>query len=174
MVQFKCPRFIHPLVSFTIGVYLLSALFPACKKRDMLHLAFEKVEISSRKIDFVDCKWSNLDVHGSFTLCCHSLLWFILECTYCMHGKSTDSCTPDVINSKRCVTLGNSNWTICSPHNLFSMSKFPLFHKSDAAFPFPACKLSAAALAARPISKWNAGTGNESNNTRFSIGVGER
>ena len=49
--------------------------------------------------------------------------------------------TPEVKEVKGCMTLGDSNWTICSPQNLFSRSKFPLFKDPDSAFPFPACRL---------------------------------
>ena len=43
------------------------------------------------------------------------------------------------------MTLAHSNWTICSPLNLFYTDEFPLFPKPDAPYPFPACTLSSAA-----------------------------
>ena len=45
-----------------------------------------------------------------------------------------------VMTAKGCLSLGHSNWTICSPGNLFLKSKFPLFKKPHAAFPFHACR----------------------------------
>ena len=63
------------------------ALSSACRKREKLHVAMwplKKVEIYFGKICFVDCKWADLNVPGSW---CHSLLEghfgvpFTLYCT---------------------------------------------------------------------------------------------
>ena len=39
----------------------------------------------------------------------------------------TPHCTPKVDESKGYMTLGHSNWTICSPGNLFLQNEFPLY-----------------------------------------------
>ena len=48
----------------------------------MLHLTLGKVEIHWLKIHFIDCKWSNLNVLGSSTPWCHSLLVSAIECPF--------------------------------------------------------------------------------------------
>ena len=40
--------------------------------------------------------------------------------------KGTPQWTPKVSDTKGCMTLGHSNWTICSPRNLFLQNGFPL------------------------------------------------
>ena len=64
MVQFAFAKVIHPLVSFTFWVNCGVPFFPAHRKREILHLGFEKVESYSWKLVFVDCKRSNLNVPG--------------------------------------------------------------------------------------------------------------
>ena len=65
MVQFECPRVIHPLLSFIFGVHCVVS-FP-CRKREILHVVVYKVEIHFAKIGFVDSIWSNLIAPGSYT-----------------------------------------------------------------------------------------------------------
>ena len=48
----------------------------------------EKVEIHFAKMGFVDCKWSNLNVPGSYTPWSHSLLGSTVGCPFpCMQEK---------------------------------------------------------------------------------------
>ena len=51
-------------------------------------------------------------------------------------GKGTPYWTRKINGINGWMTLGHLNWTICSPQNLFTTVKFPLFQKSDAAFLF--------------------------------------
>ena len=51
------------------------------------------------------------------------------------------------------MTLGCSNWTICSPQNLFYTNKFPLFNRPHAAFPF-SCIQRKGHLTVDPKSEW--------------------
>ena len=44
---------------------------------------------------------------------------------YC--EMDTPQCTPKVNSTKGYMTLGHSNWTICSPQNLFLQNEFPLY-----------------------------------------------
>ena len=60
------PSFIHFLGQLWDGP------FSACRKREMLHVVGNKVEIYFSKIGFLDCKWSNLNTPGSYTPWCHS------------------------------------------------------------------------------------------------------
>ena len=57
--------------------------------------------------------------------------------------KGISQLTLKVNETKGCMTLAHSNWTICSPLNLFSTGNLPLFQKPDAAYPFPTCTFSA-------------------------------
>ena len=41
-----------------------------------------------------------------------------------------------VNDTKGCMTLGHSNWTICSPQNQFFKCKFHFINKPHEAFPF--------------------------------------
>ena len=76
MVQFECTRVIHPLVSFTFGVHCgVPFSLNAGKGKCCMRLV-DKVENHFAKIGFVDCKWSNLNAPGSYTLCCPSLLGY--------------------------------------------------------------------------------------------------
>ena len=71
---------------------LWGALFSACWKREMLHVACEEVEIYFAKIGFMDSKCSNLNTPGSYALCCHSLLGCILGCHFkCITASVTNS-----------------------------------------------------------------------------------
>ena len=44
--------------------------------------------------------------------------------------KATPQWTPKVDETKGCMTLGHSNWTIWSPRNLFLQTEFPLYYKA--------------------------------------------
>ena len=56
MVQFEFPKIIHPLVSFTFGVYsVLPFSLDAGKGKCCMWLV-SKVEIYFSKIGFLDCK----------------------------------------------------------------------------------------------------------------------
>ena len=88
MVQFECPRVIHPLVSFTFGVYCGVSISQYAGKGKCCIWPVNKVEIHFAKIGFVDCKWPNLNAPGSYTPRCHSLLGSIVGCPFhCMQEK---------------------------------------------------------------------------------------
>ena len=78
----------HPLVSFTFGVpcgvpFSLDAGKGKCC---MWHV--NKVEIYLSKIGFVNSKWSNLNVPGSYTPWCHPPLGFTVGCPFlCMQER---------------------------------------------------------------------------------------
>ena len=57
----------------------------------------------------------------------------------CIKANGHLTVDPKVSDTKGCMTLGLSNWTISSQQNLFLKIKFPLSSKPHAAFPFPAC-----------------------------------
>ena len=88
MGQFDCPRVIHPLVSLTFGVYC-GVPFPLdAGKGKWCMWVVNKVEIYFSKIGFVDSKWSHLNVPGSYTPWCHSLLGSTVGCPFlCMQEK---------------------------------------------------------------------------------------
>ena len=44
----------------------------------------------------------------------------------CIHWKGQSVMNQKVNESKRCMTLGHSNWTIWSPRNPFLLNEFPL------------------------------------------------
>ena len=72
---------------------LWGALFSACRKREMLHVSVNKVEIYFAKIGFVDCKLSNLNAPGSYTPWFHSLLGSSLGLPFlCMQEKGNAAC----------------------------------------------------------------------------------
>ena len=54
----------------------------------------------------------------------------------CIQGKGHSKMDPNVSETMGSMTMGHSNWTICSLQNLFCVGKFPLFQKPDAAYPF--------------------------------------
>ena len=67
---------------------LWGALFSACRKREMLHVVGNKVEIYFSEIGFVDSNWSNLNAQGSYTPWCHSLLGSAVRCPFlCLREK---------------------------------------------------------------------------------------
>ena len=93
MVQFECPRVIHPLVSFTFGVHCGVPFSPDAGKGKCCIWLLNKVEIHFAKIGFVDCKWSNLNAPGSYTPCSNLLCkirfrWLLMvqfECPRVIH-----------------------------------------------------------------------------------------
>ena len=67
---------------------LWSALYSAGRKRECCMWLINKVEIYFSKIGFVNCKWSNLNVPGSYTPWLHSLLGSTVGCPFpCMQEK---------------------------------------------------------------------------------------
>ena len=88
MVQFKCPRVIYPLVSFTFGS-TVGCPFPLhAGKGECCMWPVKEVEIHDAKMGFVDFKWSNLNAPGSYTPWCHSLLESNVGCPFlCMQEK---------------------------------------------------------------------------------------
>ena len=74
MVQFKCPRVIYPLVSFTFGS-TVGCPFPLhAGKGECCMWPVDEVELYMPKISSMGCKWSNLNAPGSYFPRCHSLL----------------------------------------------------------------------------------------------------
>ena len=45
----------------------------------------------------------------------------------CIQWNGHPTMYPIVSDTKGCMTLGHSNWTICSPRNLFLQNEFPLY-----------------------------------------------
>ena len=88
MVQFECPRVIHPLVSLTFGVHCGMPFSLYAVKGKCCMWPVNKVEIYLWKMGFMDCKWSNLNAPGSYTPWCHSLLGSTVGCPFlCMLEK---------------------------------------------------------------------------------------
>ena len=81
MVQFECTQVIHPLVLFYFGVLFLSAL-PHMQEKGNAACICQKVVIYFAKIGFVNCKCSDLNTPGSYTIKCHSHLGTILVCIF--------------------------------------------------------------------------------------------
>ena len=52
---------------------------PCMEEREMLHVGYYNVEIYFPKIGFLDFKWTNLNVTGSYTTWCHLLFGPIME-----------------------------------------------------------------------------------------------
>ena len=82
MIQFECPRVIHPSVPFTFGVYCGVSISQYAGNGKCCMWPVNKLEIQFAKIGFVDCKWSNSNAQGSITPCCYSLLGYIEECPF--------------------------------------------------------------------------------------------
>ena len=80
MVQFERPRVIYPLVLFTFRVHCGVSISLHAGKGKCCIWPVNKVEIHFAKIGFVDCKWSNSNAPGSYTLWCYSLLTFGVHC----------------------------------------------------------------------------------------------
>ena len=93
MVQFECPRVIHPLMPFTFGVHCgLPFSLDAGKGKYCMWL-FNKVEIHLAKIGLVHYKLSNLNAPGSYTPCSHSFLGSTVGCPFlCMQEKGNAAC----------------------------------------------------------------------------------
>ena len=70
MVQFECPRVIHPLVSFTFGVHCRVSFSPDAGKGKYCMWLVNKVEIYFSKICCSDPKPSNLNAPGSYINWC--------------------------------------------------------------------------------------------------------
>ena len=88
MVQFKCPRVIHPLISFTFGVHCGLPFSLHAGKGTCCMWLVKKVENHFAKMGFVDSKWSNQNASGSQTHWCHSLFESIMESHFlCMQEK---------------------------------------------------------------------------------------
>ena len=66
MVQFECPRVIHPFLSFTFGLHADVSISLNAGKGKCCMWPVNKVEIRFAKIGCVDCEWSNLNVPGSY------------------------------------------------------------------------------------------------------------
>ena len=65
----------------------------AFRKREMQHLAFEKVKNYLWKTGFVDYEWPNLNAPSSYTPSWHSLLGSIAGCPFSMHsGNENAAC----------------------------------------------------------------------------------
>ena len=70
-----------PLALIHFGDPLWRAHSPACWKMECCMWPVKEVEIHFAKISFVDCKWSNLNVLGSYTSSSPSLWGSIMECS---------------------------------------------------------------------------------------------
>ena len=56
MVQFECPRVIHPLLLFTFGVIFWMSISQYAGKGRCCIWPVNKVEIQLAKMGFLDCK----------------------------------------------------------------------------------------------------------------------
>ena len=93
MVQFECPRVIHPLVSLTFGVHCGLSFSLHAGKGKCCIWAVNKVEIHFSKIGFMESKWPTLNAPGSYTPKCHSLLGFSVGCPFlCIEEKGNAAC----------------------------------------------------------------------------------
>ena len=68
--------------------------------------------------------------------------------------KGNPQWTPKVSDTKGCMTLGYSNWPICSQQNLFLKPQFHLINKPHAAFPF-SCMLRKGQPTVDPKREWH-------------------
>ena len=93
MVQFECPKVMHPLMSSPFGVHCGVPFSLHIGKGKSCIRPVKKLEIHFAKIGFVDCKWSNLNAPGSYTPCCHPLLGSTVGCPFlCMQEKGNTAC----------------------------------------------------------------------------------
>ena len=93
MIQFECPRVIHPLVSFTFGVNSGLPFSLDAGKGKCCMWPFKKVEIHYAKIGFGDSKCANSNSPGSYTPWCHSLLESTEGCPFLwMQEKRKAAC----------------------------------------------------------------------------------
>ena len=122
MIQFKCPRVIHPLVLSNFGVYsgvrsahlrggcILGKVKKICPDNyknpssipQIWCVLFSACRIGLlirwkfilRKIGFMDYKWSNLNAPGSYTPWCYPLLGSNEGCPFlCMQEKGNAACS---------------------------------------------------------------------------------
>ena len=75
------------------------------------------------KLDHLESTKPILHKWISTFLTCHMQHFPLPAC----REKRTPQLTPNVNETKGCTNLGHSNWTICSPQNLYLSYRFPLY-----------------------------------------------